>query len=67
MPVIISTHSPFMFAMRGARIYDIDENQPDIKKWTELENVRIYHDFFEAHKNDFQMCKNSSQFGERVN
>ncbi|MTI67433.1 MAG: ATP-binding cassette domain-containing protein [Firmicutes bacterium] len=50
---IISTHSPFLLSMRGARIYDLDENPVDIKPWTELENVRIYYEFFQKHKNKF--------------
>jgi predicted ATPase len=51
---IISTHSPFLLAMRGAKIYDLDENPVDVKKWTELENVRIYYDFFKTHENEFR-------------
>jgi predicted ATPase len=50
---IISTHSPFILSIRGAKIYDLDENPVDIKKWTELENVRIYYEFFKAHENEF--------------
>lgn len=50
---IISTHSPFLLAMRGSKIYDLDENPVDIKRWTELENVRIYYDFFKLHDSDF--------------
>lgn len=50
---IISTHSPFVLAMKGAKIYDMDENPVDIKKWTELSNVRIYHEFFKKHERDF--------------
>lgn len=50
---IISTHSPFLLAMGGAKIYDLDENPVDIKRWTQLENVRLYHDFFEQHKHEF--------------
>lgn len=50
---IISTHSPFLLAMRGAKIYDLDENPVDIKRWTELENVRIYYEFFKLHNNEF--------------
>jgi predicted ATPase len=51
---IISTHSPFLLAMRGAKIYDLDENPVNIKRWTELENVRIYYDFFNRHENEFK-------------
>lgn len=38
---IISTHSPFLLSMRGARIYNLDENPVTIQRWTELENVRV--------------------------
>lgn len=51
---IISTHSPFLLALRGAKIYDLDENPVTIKRWTELENVRMYHDFFKLHNSDFE-------------
>jgi len=50
---IISTHSPFLLAMRGAKIVDLDENPAKVKRWTELENVRIYYDFFKNHGNEF--------------
>ena len=50
---IIATHSPFLLALKGARIYDLDESPVDIKKWTELEGVRTYFDFFEKHKDEF--------------
>jgi len=50
---IISTHSPFMLAMRGAKIYDLDETPVYIKKWTELENVRTYYEFFKEHEDEF--------------
>ncbi len=50
---IIATHSPFLLALRGARIYDLDENPVDIKKWTELEGVKTYFDFFDDHRDEF--------------
>ena len=50
---IISTHSPFLLSMYGAKIYVLDENPVTIKKWTELENVRIYHEFFKLHDKEF--------------
>lgn len=43
---IISTHSPFLLSLKGARIYDIDSNPVETKKWTELSCVNIYRDFF---------------------
>ena len=50
---VISTHSPFVLAMRGAKIYDLDEDPVDVKKWTELENVREYYNFFKEHEDEF--------------
>lgn len=50
---IISTHSPFMLAMKGAKIYDLDESPVDVKRWTELENVRTYYEFFKEHEDEF--------------
>ena len=50
---IIATHSPFLLAMRGAKIYDMDEEVVDVKKWTELSNVRAYYDFFKKHESEF--------------
>ena len=47
---IIATHSPFLLAMEGARIYDLDSYPAKIRNWWELENVRIYWEFFEEHK-----------------
>ncbi len=50
---IISTHSPFLLSMRGAKIYDLDETPVDVKKWTELESVRTYQQFFARFKDEF--------------
>ncbi|MPM36865.1 hypothetical protein SDC9_83469 [bioreactor metagenome] len=50
---IISTHSPFMLAMKGAKIYDLDESPVNVKKWTELENVRTYYEFFKDYEDEF--------------
>lgn len=51
---IIATHSPFLLSMEGAKIYDLDEDQVSVKKWTELENVRHYYDFFKKHEDEFE-------------
>ncbi|MBO5778284.1 MAG: AAA family ATPase [Clostridia bacterium] len=50
---IISTHSPFLLSMKGAKIYDLDSRPVEVARWTDLEAVRIYHDFFEAHRREF--------------
>lgn len=50
---IIATHSPFLLSMRGAKIYDLDEEPVDVKRWTELKNVREYYAFFKEHEREF--------------
>ena len=50
---IISTHSPFILAMRGAKIYDFDRTPCKEVKWTEIEACRTYFDFFLSHKDEF--------------
>lgn len=50
---IISTHSPFLLALKGAKIYDLDSSPVDIKKWWELENSQTYFNFFDKHKDLF--------------
>lgn len=51
---IIATHSPFLLAMDGARIYDLDETPVDIKNWWELENTKTYFGFFEKNRHLFE-------------
>ena len=51
---IIATHSPFVLALKGAKIYDFDVYPAAVKKWTELENVRVYYEFFKQHSADFE-------------
>ena len=43
---VISTHSPFLLSLKGAHIYNIDETPPAMRRWTELDCVKVYHDFF---------------------
>lgn len=50
---IISTHSPFVLSMRGAKIYDLDQEPVDVRAWTELENVKEYYRFFKEHEREF--------------
>lgn len=50
---IIATHSPFLLSMKGAKIYDMDEEVVEVKRWSELENVRAYYSFFKKHEKEF--------------
>lgn len=51
---IIATHSPFLLALKGAKIYDMDAEPVDVKRWTELANVREYYNFFKKHDGEFR-------------
>ncbi|MGN0251340.1 MAG: AAA family ATPase [Oliverpabstia sp.] len=51
---IMATHSPFLLSMKGAKIYDMDEEPVDVKRWTELENVREYYRFFKKYEDEFR-------------
>ncbi len=50
---IISTHSPFLLSLKGARIYDIDSVPVRECRWTELPSVKVYKDFFEEKSCEF--------------
>ncbi len=50
---IISTHSPFMLSILNAKIYNLDTRTYEVQKWSELENVKYFFDFFEKRKNEF--------------
>ncbi len=50
---LIATHSPFLLALRGAKIYDLDADPAQVRKWTDLENVRAYYEFFRQHQDAF--------------
>ena len=51
---IIATHSPFLLALDGARIHDLNTAPVETKNWWELENTRLYFDFFDKNKALFQ-------------
>jgi predicted ATPase len=39
--------------MKGARIYDFDENPVKTKNWTDVANVKMLYDFFKSHEKEF--------------
>ena len=51
---IVSTHSPFLLSLEHATVYDIDATPPQKRKWTELESVRVYFDFFKENEWKFE-------------
>jgi len=52
--LIIATHSPFLLAMRGAKIYDMDADPIVCRRWTDLPAVKAYYDFFRSHASAFE-------------
>lgn len=52
---IISTHSPFLLSIPEALIYDLDSNPVITKKWTELDNVKVYYNFFKDKDDEFTL------------
>jgi predicted ATPase len=51
---VIATHSPFLLSIKEAKIYDLDQNPVDVRRWTQLENVQTYYRFFQAHQEAFE-------------
>ena len=52
--LVISTHSPFLLALPGAKIIDLDDQARVVDHWTELKNPRVYYDFFKKHAHEFE-------------
>ncbi len=51
---IIATHSPFMLGILNSKIYNLHTEDYKVQKWSELENVRYFYDFFKRRKNEFE-------------
>lgn len=51
---IIATHSLFMLGTLNTKIYNIDSKEYDITKWSDLENVRFFYDFFKKREREFE-------------
>lgn len=51
---LICTHSPLILSLPNALIYDLDARPVKEKSWTELENARVYYEFFKKHEGEFK-------------
>jgi len=51
---IIATHSPFMLGTLNAKIYNLDAPFLRTYRWTELENVKFFYNFFKDRKDGFE-------------
>lgn len=56
---VISTHSPFLMAMRDALIYDLDTSPVRTVPWYDTESVRIWRDFFARHEKDLRAAESA--------
>lgn len=52
---IIATHSPFLLSIPDAKIYDLDAIPVVTKQWYELENMKIYYQFFKQNGSKFDL------------
>lgn len=51
---IIATHAPFLLAIPGAKIYNLDANPVTISNWYELENMQKYYQLFDSYSDQFK-------------
>ena len=51
---IIATHSPFMLGTLDAKIYNLDSDDHKVCRWSELDNVRYFYDFFKKRESEFE-------------
>jgi hypothetical protein len=47
-----------MLGTLNAKIYNIDTKEYDVEKWSQLENVRYFYDFFKTHEKEYKFLKN---------
>ena len=52
--LVISTHSPFLLALPGAKIINLDDHSQIVESWTALENPKVYYGIFKKHAGEFE-------------
>jgi predicted ATPase len=43
-----------LLSLKGAKVYDLDVSPVTVRKWTDLENVRAYYEFFKQNEKAFE-------------
>lgn len=43
-----------MLGILNAKIYNLDTEDYKVQKWSELENVRYFYDFFKSRMSEFE-------------
>ena len=51
---IVATHPSFMLGTLNAKIYNLDIEEYGVTKWSDLDNVRYFYNFFKKHEKEFQ-------------
>lgn len=51
---VLATHSPFLLALKGAAVYDLDQRPICRRPWQSLPAVRMWYDFFQAHQEELE-------------
>lgn len=51
---VLATHSPFLLALKGAAVYDLDQRPICRRPWQSLPAVRMWYDFFQAHREELE-------------
>lgn len=49
----INYNNIYMLGTLNAKIYNLDSKDLEVVKWTELENIRYFYDFFDKHRSEF--------------
>ncbi len=47
---VVATHSPFLLAMKGAAVYDLDQSPLAQRPWQKLPAVQAWYAFFRDHR-----------------
>lgn len=50
---VIATHSPFLLAIKGAKVIDLDSCPSKERPWFELPNMAAYYQFIQKHAHLF--------------
>ena len=58
---IIATHSPFLMAMEGAKVIDLDSSPAEERPWYKLPNMMAYFNFFQKHSVKFRQSNSQAK------
>ena len=59
--LIIATHSPFLLAIPGARVFDMDSEPVRERDWHRLDGILQYYRFFASRAEDFRKAEEEAR------